>query len=134
MTSCCTPVFSSLLALHCPHFFDTLLRFDLEPPMYLPEWLMPLWTRSLDPEVAAHLLHLIALEGDGILIHAALAVCAAIEPVVVTASEMPACRKLLSEAPAGISVDLFCEMLQRCPVSNDDLAPLRRPPAPKPIC
>lgn len=45
-----------------------LLHFELEPAMYLPEWLMPLWTRSLDAPVVSHLFNLLYLEGDGELL------------------------------------------------------------------
>ena len=118
-----------------PNLAARLAQLDLEPPMYLPEWLMPLWTRSLDPAVAAHVLHLLCIEGEGVLIRAALAVCAAIEPVVLeTAADMPACRRLLSAAPASVGIDLFCEMLERCPVGDDALAPLMRPQKPRPLC
>eukprot|EP00966_Prymnesium_polylepis_P164159 3795910-Prymnesium_polylepis.1 len=51
--------------------------------------LMPLHTRSLDPPVAAHVFHLLSVEGDAILVRAALAICAAIEPLVLTATDMP---------------------------------------------
>mmetsp|Transcript_33268 Transcript_33268/g.97873 ORF Transcript_33268/g.97873 Transcript_33268/m.97873 type:complete len:103 (+) Transcript_33268:152-460(+) len=102
--------------------------------MWLPEWLMPLHTRSLDPPVAAHVFHLLSVEGDAILVRAALAICAAIEPLVLTATDMPTCRKHLSEAPAAVGLPLFCEMLERCDVGDEALAPLMRPPKAKPLC
>ncbi|KAL1526613.1 hypothetical protein AB1Y20_015317 [Prymnesium parvum] len=120
-------IFSSLLGVCCPQTFSRLDEFELEPAMYLPEWLMPLWTRSLDPRVVAHVFNLLTLEGDGILIRAALAICAAIEPLLLTATEMPTCRRCLSEAPAGVGLELFCEMLDKCAIGDEALAPLMRP-------
>jgi len=124
-------VFSSLLGLCCPTLFTKLTEWQLEPVMYLPEWLLPLWTRSVRPDVASYIFALLIVEGDDtILIRSALAVCSAIEPQLLKCDDMPSCRKLLSESPSGVSLETFAQMLQHCAVGDDVLAPLMRTPKP----
>ncbi len=42
--------FTNLLRLHLPGLASHLEHVQLEPELYLPEWLMTLWTRALRPE------------------------------------------------------------------------------------
>ena len=81
-------VVSNVIGVHCPRVFAKLADFDLEPAMYLPEWLMPLWTRSLSDGVASHVFSRTLIEGDAIFVRAALAVCLAIEPTILASHDM----------------------------------------------
>jgi len=119
-------VFSNLIGVHCPQAFSRLTDLGLEPAIYLPEWLMPLWTRSLSEEVASHLFSLTLLEGDAIFVRAALAVCVTIEPLLIAAKELSDCRRLLSDAPQHIELADFIAALSACPVDEMTIAPLLR--------
>lgn len=119
-------VFGSCLSVHAPAACETLSRLELDPPLYLPEWLMPLWTRSLSPDCASHVWNMMVRDDDSTLILAAVAVCAALEAKIVECTDMPSCRAVLSAAPRELSLAQLTDAMARCALSEAELAPLRR--------
>ena len=94
---------------------------------FLPEWFMPLWTRSLSPALSAHIFHLFTLEGEALLLRASLAVCNCISSQLLSSVDMSAVRSVLSTAPASISVTEFCAALDHCTIPEVALRPFIRP-------
>ena len=94
---------------------------------FLPEWFMPLWTRSLSPALSAHIFHLFSLEGEALLLRASLAVCNCISSQLLSSVDMSAVRSVLSTAPASISVTEFCAALDHCTIPEVALRPFIRP-------
>jgi hypothetical protein len=119
-------VFSTLIGTYCPTVFAKLEQEGLEPALYLPEWLMPLWSRSLSVEAASHVFSLTLLEGDAIFVRAAIAALVAIEPLVLKCRDLPECSQVLSKAPRQVSFADFMRALEACPLDPSAIAPLVR--------
>jgi hypothetical protein len=92
--------------------------------MYLPEWLMPLWTRTLRADVARAVWVLLLTDGDSLLLRAALAVLACVAPQLLRLSDLPDLRRVLSAGPMEIDLAAFVGALEQVSVSESDLAPL----------
>ena len=116
---------ASLLRTQLPHVASHLERLGMTPAMYLPEWLMPLWTRTLRPEVAALVWVLLITDGDALLLRAALAVLACIAPPLLACDDITDARRLLATAPMAIELPDLVGALEQCVVTEEDLAPLR---------
>ena len=93
--------------------------------MYLPEWLMPLWSRTLRPAVYRVVWLLLLTDGDALLLRAALAVLACIAPQLLRCTELPDLRRLLSVGALEIDLPAFVGALERCSVAEHDLLALR---------
>lgn len=116
---------ASLLRSQLPHVAAHLERLGMTPTMYLPEWLMPLWTRTLRPEVAALVWVLLITDGDALLLRAALAVLACISPQLLACDDITDARRLLATAPQAIELAALVGALEQCVVTEEDLIPLR---------
>ena len=93
--------------------------------MYLPEWLMPLWSRTLRPEVYRVVWLLLLTDGDALLLRATLAVLACIAPQLLRCTELPDLRRLLSIAPLEIDLPAFVGALERCVITEHEMLALR---------
>ena len=102
-----------------------LEQCGLSPAMYLPEWLMPLWSRTLRPEVYRVVWLLLLTDGDALLLRATLAVLACIAPQLLRCTELPDLRRLLSVGALEIDLPAFVGALERCVVTEHDLRVLR---------
>jgi len=106
--------------LHLEHNLPQLsAHFDelgLLPSFYLPEWLVPLWCRSLAPEATVLVLNLILIEGDLSLLRAALAVVSALAPQLLVCDDLSDCRRLLASGCRTLSVSTFRACLLSCAV------------------
>jgi len=86
---------------------------------------MPLWTRTLRPEVGRVVWVLLLTDGDALLLRAALAVLACIAPQLLKLKELPDLRRVLSAGPMEIDLPAFVGALERTFVNEQDLVPLR---------
>jgi hypothetical protein len=99
-------------------------RIGISAAIYLPEWLMPIWCRSLSEECVAVVFSLMLLEGDAVILLVASAVIACIEAELLATRDIAVARKLMSDAPQRISLPALVGALAACTLTQADLAPL----------
>ena len=99
-------------------------RIGISAAIYLPEWLMPIWCRSLSEECVAVVFSLMLLEGDAVILLVASAVIACIEAELLATRDIAVARKLMSDAPQRISLPALVGALAACTLTQPDLAPL----------
>ena len=117
-------VFSRHLSHNLPTLAAHFDELGLLPSFYLPEWLVPLWCRSLCPEAAVLVLNLLLLEGDLSLIRAALGVVRALAPQLLELDDLTECRQLLANGSRELSVSAFRACLLSCAVEPNLCTPL----------
>ena len=103
--------FDELLTSRLPELALHLEQLGLLPQMYLPEWLMPLFSRSLAPEATAHVWSMLLCEGDAYLLRAALGLMRAISSTLVSCDELSLCREALAAAPATLCVEELADAI-----------------------
>lgn len=90
------------LAVH----FQTL---GLQPFFFLPEWLVALWSRTLQPDAARFAWNMLLLDGDLFLITSCLGVARALAPSLLKCRDLAACRDALKTGPSTLSEAQFKE-------------------------
>ena len=104
---------SLAFALHLdealPQLGAHLKRVGLEPEMFLSEWMVPLFTRSLSLDAAAAVWDLFVREGEAILLRVASALARALEPMLLSSTDLAFCRSVMSQEPRRVdTVSLLC--------------------------
>jgi hypothetical protein len=85
--------------------------------MYLFEWLLTAFTRSLPLPVALHIWDNLFLEGFPFLVRASLGLVRLLRPSLLGAS-FPVCLELLQNPPSTISADELFENIKRIKLLN----------------
>ena len=112
-----------LLGAQQPETLATLRRLGIMVQMWLPEWLVPLWSRTLPPDLVALVWHLLLLDGDAALVlRATLATLAAIAPALGRCRDIADGRRALSQAPLALGRDEFVAALDGARADDADLA------------
>ncbi|KAL1523211.1 hypothetical protein AB1Y20_018163 [Prymnesium parvum] len=90
-----------------PDLAAHLERLALLPEMYLPEWLLPLYTRTLQAPLVALVWNLFLVDGEKFLLHVALAIMRALHDALLECDDLPTLRFTLTETPQGLSPSQF---------------------------
>lgn len=117
-------VFEAHVRSSLPELSAHLDALGLRPEFYLTEWLVPLWCRSLCLEAAALTLNLLLLEGDLLVLRAALGVISALAPALQACEDVCEGRALCSSGPKRLSVSQYRACLSRVALEPHLLRPL----------
>mmetsp|Transcript_40038 Transcript_40038/g.105849 ORF Transcript_40038/g.105849 Transcript_40038/m.105849 type:complete len:353 (+) Transcript_40038:143-1201(+) len=117
-------VFAQHLGKNLPELAAHLDELGLVPSFYLPEWLVPLWCRTLCPEASALVLNLILIEGSLSLLRVALGVVSALSTHLLELDCLSDCRSLLSTGPRELSISTFRACVMSCAVEPRLCRPL----------
>eukprot|EP01127_Copromyxa_protea_P014131 TRINITY_DN3893_c0_g2_i1.p1 TRINITY_DN3893_c0_g2~~TRINITY_DN3893_c0_g2_i1.p1 ORF type:complete len:278 (+),score=38.12 TRINITY_DN3893_c0_g2_i1:122-835(+) len=74
-----TQTFDSLFALFLPQLYNHFQEQEIKSQIFFVDWILTLFTKSLPIDVAAHIVDLYILKGDGFLFRAGLGILKALQ-------------------------------------------------------
>mmetsp|Transcript_45728 Transcript_45728/g.74593 ORF Transcript_45728/g.74593 Transcript_45728/m.74593 type:complete len:372 (-) Transcript_45728:380-1495(-) len=127
-------VFEALFADQLPSLYKHFRHLNINPEMYLMDWLLTLFSKSLPLDIACHMWDCYVLEGETFMYRASLGILRFLNPKLKQ-GEFEECLKLLTRLPqdmddSALFESIFAVSVQRARVEQlmqqHGLSPLQR--------
>ncbi|KAJ1489392.1 rab-GTPase-TBC domain-containing protein, partial [Baffinella frigidus] len=99
-------VFEILLGQECPQLACHLDHIQLSPDLIITDWWFTLFTKDFRRGTSARVMDCVLLEGEPLLMRAAVGLCKALEPALI-GKDMEECHTVLGRAGERLSEEAF---------------------------
>jgi len=118
--------FSLMLKTHLPTLATHMENNGVAPTLYLVDWMLTLFTKSVPIDIAVHILDIFVVEGDYFLFRAGLGLLSALSPQLITADFDTIMRIMQSLTPRDLDKDEVLDKTKAIPLTQKSYQALLR--------